>query len=523
MRAGPIPPGFLDGSELRHGSEIHCDVCVIGSGAAGTTVALQLRRHGRGVLLLESGGIEIDPTASALHEVETTALPVGPEARQHVLGGTTSVWWGGSALLEEIDFEPRGWIGVPGWPLPRSELLPYYSEACGLLGIPDLTSRSVERFGDGPGFVVRNGDLDTVVLFWPRRPRRFRRMLEPAARRDEQLDVILNATATKLIAAAGGARIDAVEVRTAGSRIVRVRANEVVLACGGIENARLLLASHEAGVENDHDVIGRYYMDHPKGDAGVVKVTPGARWFPHPGYWDSRPGRYRLGIRISNERQRREDLLNGYLRLTPVLSAEGTGIEALRALQRRGAAAILDPDVLSYLMPGLPEIVRFVRFKLLNRGAVEAATITNFIEQPPRRENRVALSDRLDAFGQPLARLDWTIGDVERRTMRRLHALLRHDFSRRGLGDVDSPLLTRSVDPWPITRDASHHMGTTRMGSDPSTSVVDSNCRVHSVTNLYVAGSSVFATSGSANPTLTIVALALRLADHLGGRPAPLR
>jgi choline dehydrogenase-like flavoprotein len=125
------------------------------------------------------------------------------------------------------------------------------------------------------------------------------------------------------------------------------------------------------------------------------------------------------------------------------------------------------------------------------------------------------LSDRRDVLGHPLARLEWSIGELDRRTGRALHATLDEDFRARGFGRVASPLLVGSDDPWPIARDASHHMGTTRMGIDPSTSVVDADCRVHGIENLFVAGSSVFATAGYANPTLTIVALALRLGDHL--------
>jgi choline dehydrogenase-like flavoprotein len=525
MSAEDVPAGFLDARTLRDGQELTCDVCVIGSGAAGTTAALQLRRRGRSVLLIESGGGRSDPATDSLCEVDTSALPIGPEARRRTLGGTTSVWWGGSALLEEIDFTPRSWLGVPGWPIARSELMPYYARACRLLGTPDLTRVTLDRFRSRRGLLVRVPDLETVVLFWPRKPRRFRGLLEPAVRTDPGLEAVLYANVTGITPTAGGGAVQGLEARTVTGRTLSVRPNVVVLACGGIENARLLLASGGpggVGLGNDRDVVGRFYMDHPKGDVGIVDVSADADLLLHPGYWDGRVGRFRLGIRLSDERQRSEQLLNGYIRFEAQLAAEGLGIEALRELRRRGAPALRSAQVVRGLTRGLPDIARYARFKVLNRGRVRAARITNFTEQTPRRENRVSLSDRVDRFGSPLPTLAWSIAEPERRSMRRLHALLDEDVRRRGFGAVRSPLLDGDDDPWEISRDASHHMGTTRMGDDRASSVVDRDCRVHGFSNLYVAGSSVFATTGYANPTLTIVALAERLGDHLGEARSPL-
>jgi choline dehydrogenase-like flavoprotein len=152
---------------------------------------------------------------------------------------------------------------------------------------------------------------------------------------------------------------------------------------------------------------------------------------------------------------------------------------------------------------------------MFNRGVVQAMEVENYMEQEPRPENRVCLAEERDLFGNPRARLTWSVSDLEMRTMRLLHARLDDELRRRSIGWLDSPLLSGDPDPWPIARDASHHMGTTRMGSDPRSSVVDPNCRIHGLANLYIAGSSVFPTGGYANPTLTIVALALRLADHI--------
>ncbi len=512
--AGTVPSGFVDARTLEDGLEIAADVCVVGSGAAGTTLALRLRERGRAVLLLESGGFRPDPVTSSMTDVDAPMLPIGPESRQRFLGGTTNTWWGGAAMLEDIDFAPRSWVGATGWPIDRAELLPHYAEGCRILGVPDLTTTPLERFEGGRGFLVRTPELDTVTLYWPRHPRRFRQLLMPAVRAGRGIESLLFANVTRVVATPSGTAVDHLEVGTINGRRLRVRPRAVVLACGGIENARLLLASRLPGPAS-RDAVGRYYMDHAKGVVGEIRIDPGVRRLIHPAYWDARPGRFRLGIRLSDERQRREELLDSYVRFHPVLEGAGTGAAALRELRRHRLGALRNPRVLGGLVGGLPEIVALGVFKTLNVGRVRAVEIHTFMELEPRPENRVVLSDRTDPFGMPLARVHWTVGDLDRRTVRRLHSALDEDLRRRGFGSVSSPLLPAEDGPWPIARDASHHTGTTRMGADPTTSVVDRDCRVHGIENLYVAGSSVFPTSGYANPTLTIVALALRLGDHL--------
>ncbi len=516
-----MPTGFIDARAIEDGSEIPCDVCVVGSGAAGTTLALRLVDRGRSVLMLEAGGAKPDPDSSSFNDLETTGLRVAPDARQRFLGGTTNSWGGRCAMLEEGDFGERPWLGASAWPIRREELLPYYVEGCRLLGVPDLTAATTDRFRSSRGFLVQTQDLETVRLYQPKRPRRFGDVLRPLVRSGRAVDAYLYGNVTRLIPSASGTGIEHLEVRTLSGRMFRVRPKTVVLACGGIENARLLLVSggeRGSGI-GESGAVGRYYMDHPTGTAGIVLVDPGAKRLLHPAYWDFRMERFQLGIRLSPERQKGEGVLGGYVRFQALRSSEGRGTAAIRKVYW-DRAALRDPQVLSDLALGIPDLVAFARFKASNRGQVRAAAILSFTEQAPRAENRVTLSDRLDVFGNPLARLHWSIGDLDRRSIRILHGVLDEEFQRRGFGRVDSPLISGDDGPWPISTDASHHLGTTRMGDDPGTSVVDRNCRVHGVDNLYVAGSSVFPTSGYANPTLTIVALALRLADHLGAHGA---
>ncbi|MEX2405704.1 MAG: GMC family oxidoreductase [Actinomycetota bacterium] len=520
MNSAEVPRAFIDARTADDGSELVCDVCVVGSGAAGTTLALRLLERGRSVLLLESGGGLPDPETSSLNDIETTGLPVGPDTRQRFLGGTTNSWGGRCAMLEETDFGQRPWLGVPSWPIDRAQLLPYYAEGCRLLGVPDMTTVTVDRFQQSRGFLVRTPDLETVRLFLPRKPRRFRDLLEPAVRSGRGLEACLFANVTRLVPGAGGTGIEYLEVRTVSGRAFRVRPKAVVLACGGLENARRLLVSGGDGRSaiGAGRAVGRYYMDHPTGVAGMVRVDRDTARLPHSAYWDFRLGRFQLGIRLSPERQLREGLLGGYVRFHAIRANEGRATSVIRQVYWDRRALFRNPKLLADLVLGVPDTVAFARFKAFNRGPIQGAAIYNFTEQAPRPENRVTLSQRLDLFGNPLTRLEWSIGELDRRSLRALHAALDEDFRRRGFGRVESPLISGEDEQWPISTDANHHLGTTRMGDDPSTSVVDRDCRLHGLDNLYVVGSSVFATSGYANPTLTIVALALRLADHLAAR-----
>ena len=163
-----------------------------------------------------------------------------------------------------------------------------------------------------------------------------------------------------------------------------------------------------------------------------------------------------------------------------------------------------------------PSVSQYLYHRMFDRKRVKISTVhvRNFMEMAPVPENRVTLSERKDAFGSPLPSVSHYPGELDRGSIVAVHAALRRETKRLRWGSLVSDL-SPNTEPWPIDLDASHHMGGTRMGDDPSTSVVNKDCRLHFSPNVYVAGASVFPTSGNANPTFTIVALAIRLASHL--------
>jgi choline dehydrogenase-like flavoprotein len=467
-------------------------------------------------VLLEAGGLEPETNNSV--PLESVDLPIPNDCRDRYFGGTR--WWGKVSVLTGIDLRRRPWVSLSGWPLDLSELNPYYKEAAATLGVPDLTRIDPKEL-PGRGFLLDGGPFESVPFFWKRPPIDFGRLLRRSVAGSTNVTTVINATVTEVVLDETGRRVDRLTVRTAAGRDFEVRPKIAVLACGGIENPRLLLASNcqgTHGVGNAHDQVGRYFMDHPKGDCGVVRLEPRNRSLPHSAYWGKRfeAGRLCLGLRLSEAAQEEHRVLDSYVLLQPDHAAhESQAVEALRRTRGQKLAALRDPSTLGVLLRDAPELMSLMSFRMLNVGKVRSVRIENFMEQEPRASNRVTLSERRDEVGSPVARVEWSISELEQRTMQTLHELLDHELRHRSIGVVDSPLLSGDTEPWPIRQDASHHMGTTRMGTDPRTSVVDASCRVHGIENLYIAGSSVFPTSGFANPTLTIMALAFRLADGL--------
>lgn len=503
---------YRDAREISDGAVLETDVCIVGTGAAGVTCAVELLGSGLRVLVLEAGGLKPDPATEALGDLDSVALPVSPTSRQRFFGGTTNSWWGKVALLDETDFVAREHVGGSGWPFARADLLPYYRRACRLMDIPDLT-KSGPSIENGPREAhILSESLGVKAFFWTRRPLHFGDLFRRRVRGAANVSTMLHANVIGIDVGPGG-RAERLTVATVNGKRFSVEPRIAILACGGIENARLLLGS--GSTLDPYDQAGRYYMDHPRGHCGSIEASRAVAVLS-PAYWSGKRFgslRFRLGVALSPEVQANTGSLNSYVNLTP--EYQGVGVKAIRKLYRRGLAAFKDGSTTRQLLTGVPDIVRYLRFKRYGRGWVRSISVDNYMEQEPRASNRITLSDRKDPLGQPLARVDWSLSDQDRHTLRVLHAALDEELRRRNIGLLRSPILTEGHGEFPVVSEAAHHLGGTRMGVSPRTSVVDADGRVHGSANLYVAGSSVFPTGGSANPTLTIVALAARLADHV--------
>ncbi len=499
---------------------LNTDFCVVGGGPAGITLARMLAQSThRDVVLLEGGGLDPEGDTQALYEgavesdLDFPIVDYLAKSRIRALGGSSFHWWAFCRRFDRLDFEVRNWVPDSGWPITLEDLRSFYPEAATICGIRDFDyDPSATLVADPLGEKLLELPGNQPVLFHTGIPPvRFRQAYQAELGNARNIRLFLHANVTELLLDPSFQRLERVRAKTLGGKQIEVRARNFVLATGGIENARLLLNSDgqiAGGIGNQHDRVGRYFMEHPHLDLGILVL-------PSRGISG---GIFDYG--------HHSDRLKQHVLAT---------LAPTRALQER--AEILNASVQLVDLSGFPEglesplddsVVRLAENLWFRRPGIEARTepgqrlflLKSRCEQAPNPESRVALVSDRDALGQRRVKLQWRLTDLDRRSWLRWMELLGREVGA-GLGGRVRTLIPS--DRWPSGIGGNHHMGTTRMHRDPSQGVVDSNCRVHGVENLWIAGSSVFATSGAANPTLTLVALALRLAAHLETRPVDTR
>jgi len=541
---------LLDARSISDGETLTADVCIVGAGAAGITLAMELLATGLTIIVLEAGGKSKAGPSQGLYQGELNDpvrhLPLD-QARYRQLGGTTSLWGGRCIPFDSLDFDRREWISHSGWPFTQKEIDGYYRRAhsyceCGEYDYRVSTALPGAPPSMLPGF--DDGDVNTSGIERWSPPTQFGKVYRPILTRADNLRVLLHALAVELQASSDGKRIDSVDVATFSGRRFTVRARTTVLAGGGLETTRLLLASrrvHREGIGNHSDWLGRGYMSHIHGVIASVTLTAGQDVMF--GYEADPQGVFcRRRIAFSEEAQRRHRLLNLYMLLDrPLVGDPGHGNAVLSAaflLKRllggrqqeqlgKGKYSLYWRHIKN-ILAGSPQALsvlpKFGRKRLLQRRRIPSLLMrsrsnTYYLyfqsEQVPHRDNRVTLDDARDEFGTPRLRLHFEVTEQDRQSVQRAHELIDQELRRQNCGY----LTYLGNDVSQLMRDVKavlgHHIGTTRMSADPSQGVVDEQCRVHGVANLFVASSSVFPTSSHANPTLTIVAMALRLADHL--------
>jgi choline dehydrogenase-like flavoprotein len=531
------------------------DLCVVGTGPAGTTVVNELVDSGLRICVLESGRRVPTPYGDRLRRVVSDGIEIKEYSRERVLGGASTTWAGLSSPLEPIELAPRPWAKIPGWPIAAAELAALYGEAVARYRFPPPASFEADGFAR----LRSKGELqpawqriDEKVFLACSEPQDFGREWR-AAFEAPGVDLWLDATLLRLEGEPGTSRVRAGVVRSSGGAEARVLARAFVLATGGIENARLLLVSRDqcpAGLGNEYDQVGRCLMNHPKNYRGVLHLARPARNLPY--YFGCLHGGFAgyAGLRLAPAEQRRLGLLHSYVRLEPLFPwTDSRGVEALvvlvkasgsffRRWKARRAGEVVElrdysetgddtefrnkrRGLLGHLalcgvvLADLPKVCAYAWHRLRRRAKppVKRARLRNFMEMAPDPDNRVTLAEETDEHGRRLPLVRHACRELDRRSLVLLHEALAAEFERAGVGRLESDLAR--AEPWPIDQDASHHMGTTRMGTDPRSSVVDPELRLHGVENVWLAGASVFPTSGCANPTMTIVALSIRLSRTL--------
>ena len=478
---------YLSQKELR----AFYDVCIIGAGPAGITLALRLASNGRRVLLLEGGGHEYSQNSQSLYQCPSTGLEVyAEETRLRYLGGTSNHWSGRCRPFEPSDFNVGPPVLMPGWPIAFSEMERHLSQAMAIVDLaPQSAFKAINASLDGADF-----EADRFLLS---PPTRFAQKYAKELNETEGLDVFINCNCVDLEFDARTGGIATVVVSDYEKHRERVKAKQFILAMGAIENARQLMNSESlasAGIVSKDGFVGRCFMEHLNLDLGTFILGEGQSTEPRQYFTtDAFVAHYQSG--------------KG--------NVSAALLEEVKAYGRTAAIK----DFLETLVcdVGLAHKIDFItHFNCPGDGV-----ITTLIEQFPNRNSRLTLLEERDALGMRKVNINWELVPEDRHTIKSIGLEVAKCFAEMGLGFVklDEYVYDVSV-PLKVAPHA-HHMGTTRMASTPESGVVDENCKVFGIDNLYIAGSSVFATAGASNPTMPLLQFALRLADHLNHQAGP--
>ncbi len=539
---------IVDAKLLPSDEVLETQVCIVGAGPAGITLAREFANQNFQVCLLESGGFEFDQEVQSLSSgtVIGDPYPDVSSTRLRQFGGTSHTWEGQNGYkeygfrclpLDEIDFEQRDWLPYSGWPFTKANLDPFYERAHQVCQIGSYTY-DVEDWQDrrAKPLAFKSDRVTTSMSqYAPRYP--FTEEYREEIKQTPNITTILYANVIEIVTDETTQTVTRLRVASSPDRQFWLNAKVFILATGGLENARLLLASDRqqpTGLGNQNNLVGRFFMDRPILSCTLVPYSH--KLLEQTALYDiyrTKGVPVMARVHLTEDLMQHEHLLNNGAQLFPrPLTHQREATLALRSLVSSiGKRNPLDDwfKHLSVVLKGSDYLITAGFWALirqlptLRRGAwsylpYEKGRFSQFeifyqIEQTPNPNNRVMLGVERDRFGQNKVEIHWRLNEMDIQNAIRVQEIWAEEFDKAGLGELQ---FARKREDWKLEKPAMHHhMGTTRMHDDPKQGVVDANCKVHGISNLFVAGSSVFPTSGYANPTLTIIALALRLADHI--------
>ncbi len=531
--------------------DVRVDICIVGGGAAGLTLADALRGSGLTVLVLEAGGLKQTAAAQEPYRgevVDPASHPWLEHFRVRAIGGASRAWGGRCLPFDPIDFETRPWVPGPGWPIGLQSLTEDYEAAqvAAEAGPFDYDPASAlpgaqAEFApglDGPDIVTRLERFSRPTNFWTR----FGEILA----KDPLVHVLMDAPTLAIRLAPDGGAVDHLDVRSPDGATVQVRARHYVIAAGGLESVRLMLASDDVrpcGVGGESGHLGRYYMSHLAATAGLVTFSDPAHVAFD--YAVDAAGVYvRRRLTLTAAAQRRTGALNIAFRThlpNPADPAHGDAVlsamylvkdlilyEYSRKLREQRPTAGLLARHLGNVARNPWALARFSRRWVEKRiladrklpsvvlGSPTGEYALEFhAEQAPNPDSRLTLSEARDQLGQRRLRVDWRMTEQDAQSLKGAYGVLAAELARTGTGVLkyepdDVVARARAEGAY-----GGHHIGAARMSAAPGDGVVDSQCRVHGIGNLHMASTAVFPTSGQANPTLTLLALTQRLAARL--------
>lgn len=544
---------IIDARSIPKDQTIETDVCVVGAGTSGIILAKEFIGKSFRVCLLESGGLEPDKLTQSLCGGKNIGEPYFSleTARARYFGGSSNRWQVqlddknlGARMreLDPIDFEERPWVPYSGWPFKKSELLSYYHKAQSICKIMP-TSFDVEDWTDlnkTPQFNFKGNRVKTIIYKFGSRDPFINEYPEQVLKADN-IKTYVHANVVEINTDENTKTVKRLRVATLNGGHFCVSAKKFILAAGGLEIPRLLLLSNKTmnmGLGNQNDLVGRFFMEHLHWWSGF--------YIPNRPEIISQTDLYNkihkvhgvpiLGkISISEETQRKEKMLNYSLQLLPRVllktsiypaffpkpSSQGVAsLKNLYSLISKGQIPRGVSDDVRNIIKDAKGIT-FAPYRRLKRNIIKnfnkqktnVYQLAHMTEQAPNPESRVTLNDTRDALGQRRIKLNWQLSPIDIISSVKAQKIIDEELSSAGLGYLFIQMKDES--PPPYLNGGWHHMGTTRMHIEPKKGVVDENCKVHGISNLYIAGPSVIPTGGHANPVLTIVALTVRLAEHL--------
>lgn len=492
------------------------DVCVVGAGAAGLSLAHELVGAGMRVILLEGGGASRwERRSQALNKAHSVGhrFDGAHAGRFRTLGGTTSAWAGQVMELDAADFERRDWVNGAAWPISKSALASYYRRASSLERTDDLVQDD-DAVWSAVGVPRPQIGLDLQIAFSRYCPeKKFVRLFSRTIS-DPRLAIVCHANAVELDFDESRRRIVSVKVKALSGREARCRAKAFALCLGGIESSRFLLNQNYAPW-NKSKLVGRHFQDHIQ--CFAAKIEDGdlrARHWPF-GPWRL-GGVYLPKIKLTHAAQRAHGTLNvgGLIEHSDgVWASLRTGIQIVTG----PSSAVRLSDVLATSIR--TPMVAWHHFKTKQDPnyilPYARPYLSVYCEQPPDSKSSVTLSSEVDGVGLRRAEICWRISDMEMKSIRTFVKLVKGAFEERKIARI---LPVANLDEESFQRrfiDTFHHCGGTRMAEVETDGVVDSDLKLFGVENGYVCSTSVFPSSGFANPTHTLIALGIRLADHL--------
>jgi hypothetical protein len=531
----------------------HYDVCIAGAGAAGISLAYELSKQNKTVLLIESGEFSFDDFFDSLKSIDSCRLKIKDNSRERIVGGNTTTWGGLVSTLDRIDFENREWVSDSLWPISYEELFKFYKKIDKKYNFPDLSFLENNKIED---LDQKTSDLKIrnfkSKLFLSLRPEpNFQKIFKKEL--EINIDILVGHSLEEVYLNDELLKVNKFKIFDKDAKHFFIDCSDAyVLTLNAVENARVLLNSNKQikqGIGNQYDNVGRYFMNHPKGHFGMIKPRNKNQDFSK--YWGFMLGEYSgfNAFVLEDKIQIKEKLLNSYIRFEPFYSwTDNEGVSIFVNMSKRLKVfyyyfininknkvvslrdfSETDEDLSPHkkstffqlirntliVVKNTKYIVEYIYFRISNKTPrLKGIRLRNIMEMRPSFTNVVKLSEGRNVFGYQKAIVDYDFSELDKRTIIKIHEILDKSLRKMDFGEVVSNI-SDYINNWPINYDSSHHLGTTRMGNDKNLSVVDKNLKVHGLENLYIAGGSVFPTSGNANPVYTIVALSIRLAEHL--------